>query len=102
MRKEYAGLEHYGLENDMVTYERHLYIPNNNSLKLIVTTQYHNAKGVGHFARDEGLKLIKCDYYWPNMEHWIRNYVQTCDACRRNKTIQHKKYDKLIPLPIPY
>jgi len=36
------------------------------------------------------------------MEDWVRNYVRTCDACQRNKTIRHKKYGKLVPLPIPY
>ena len=32
MGKDYAGLEHCGLEDDMVTYKRRLYIPDNNSL----------------------------------------------------------------------
>jgi len=36
-RKDYAGLEHYGLEDNIVTYEQCLYIPDNNSLKLRVT-----------------------------------------------------------------
>jgi len=50
MGKDYAGLEHYGLEDDMVTYERRLYIPDNNSLKLKVTYQCHDAKVAGHFG----------------------------------------------------
>jgi len=37
MGKDYAGLEYYGLEDDMVTYEWCLYIPDNNSLKLKLT-----------------------------------------------------------------
>jgi len=102
MCKHYVGLEHYGLEDDMVTYERHLYIPDNNSLKLKVTYQCHDAKVAGHFGRDKTLELMKRDYDWPNMEDWVRNYVHTCDACQRNKTIRHKKYGKRVPLPIPY
>jgi len=45
---------------------------------------------------------MKHDYYWPNMEDWVWNYVHTCDACQRTKTIRHKKYGKLVLLPIPY
>jgi len=45
---------------------------------------------------------MKHDYYWPNIEDWVRNHVRTCDACQRNKTIRHKKYGKLVPLPRPY
>ena len=36
------------------------------------------------------------------MEDWVQEYVWTCDACQRNKTARHKKYGKLVPLPIPY
>ena len=81
MGNDYAGLEHYGLEDDIVTYEQGLYIPDNNSLKLKVTYQYHDAKVAGHFGWDKTLELMKCDYYWPNMEDWVRNYANTCDAC---------------------
>jgi len=102
MGKDYAGLEHYGLEDDMVTYEQHLYIPDNNSFKLKITYQYYDAKVGGHFGRDKTSELMTHNYYWPNMEDWVRNFVCTCDACQRNKTIRHKKYSKLVPLPIPY
>jgi len=79
--KDNAGLGHYSLENDIITYERCLYIPANNSLKFKVTYQCHDAKVAGHFGQDKTLKLIKRDYYWPNMEDWVRNYVRTCNAC---------------------
>jgi len=102
MGKDYVGLEHYGLEDDMVTYQRRLYIPDNKSLKLKVTYQCHDTKVAGHFSHDKTLELRKRNYYWPNMEDWVRNYIRTCDACQRNKTIQPKKYGKLVPLPIPY
>ena len=50
MGKDYAGLEHYGLEDDMLTYEQYLYILDNNSLKLKVTYQCHDPKVAGHFG----------------------------------------------------
>jgi len=56
MGKDYGGLKHYGLEDDMVTYERPLYIPDNNSLLLKVTYQCHNTKVAGHFGRDKTLE----------------------------------------------
>jgi len=102
MGKDYAGLEHYGLEDDMVTYEWRIYISDNNSWKLKVTYQCHDAKVAGHFGREKTLELMKRDYYWPNMEDWVRNYIRSCEACQRNKTIRHKKYGKLVPLPVPY
>jgi len=59
----------------MVTYERRIYIPDSNALKLMVAHQCHDAKVAGHFGRDKTLDLMKRNYYWPNMEEWVRNYV---------------------------
>jgi len=43
---------------------------------------------------------MKRNYYWPNMEELVQNYIQTYDACRRNKAVRYKKYGKLVPLEI--
>jgi len=85
----------------MVTYERRIYIPDSNTLKLNLAQQCHDAKVAGHFGGDKTLDLIKRNYYWPNMEEWVRNYIRTCDAYQRNKTARHRKYGKLVPLEIP-
>jgi len=95
------GLEHYGLEDDLVTNERRMYVPESNTRKLKVAHQCHEAKVAGHLGRDETLELMKRNYYWPNMDEWVQNYVRTCDACQRNKTARHKKYGKLVLLEIP-
>jgi len=99
--QDYPGLQHYGVEDEMVNYERRIHIPDSNALKLKVAYQCHNAKLAGHFGRDKTLDLMKRNYYWPNMEEWVRNYVRACDACQPNKTERHKKYGKLVPLEIP-
>jgi len=99
--QDYPGLQHYGIEDEIVTYEGRIYIPDSNALKWKVAHQCHDAKVAGHFGRDKTLDLMKRNYYWPNMEEWVRKYVRTCDACQRNKTARHKKYGKLIPLEIP-
>jgi len=66
--QDYPGLQHYGTEDEMVTYERRIYIPDSNTLKLKVAHQCHDAKVAGHFGRDKTLHLMKRNYYWPNME----------------------------------
>jgi len=99
--QDYPGLQHYGIEDEIVTHEGRIYIPDSNTLKLKVAHQCHDAKVAGHFGRDKTLDLMKQNLYWPNMEEWVRNYVRTCDACQCNKTARHKKYGKLVPLEIP-
>jgi len=34
---------------------------------------------------------IKANFYWPNMDQDILEYVRSCDACQRNKTASYKK-----------
>ena len=96
--QNYKGLKHYVLEDNLVTYEPRIYIPESNAHKLQVAHQCHDAKVGVHFRGDKTLELMKRKYYWPNMEEWVQNYVQTCDACQSNKTARHKKYGKLVPL----
>ena len=97
-RESCKRLEHYGPEDDLVTYEHRIYVPESNALKLKVAHQCHDAKVAKHFGRDKTLELMERNYYWPNMEERIQNYVRTCDACQGNKTVRQKKYAKLVPL----
>ena len=70
----------YALEDEMVTYPRRIYIPNDNRLKLRVAQEYHYTKVAGHFNRDKIYELVKGNYYWPDLEVWIKNFVRTCDT----------------------
>jgi len=99
--RDYSGLQHYVIEHEMVIHQRPKYIPDSNAVKLKIAHQCHDAKVAGHFGRDKTLDLMKRNYYWPNMEEWVRNYGRTCDASLGNKTERHKKYGKLVPLEIP-
>jgi len=70
--QSYKGLEHYGLEDDLVTCERLIYVSESYALKLKVAHQCHDAKVAGHFGRDMTRELMKRNYYWANMEEWVR------------------------------
>jgi len=56
--QDYSCLQHYGIEDAMVTNERRIYIPDSNGLKLNVAHQCQNAKVAGHFGRDKTLNLM--------------------------------------------
>jgi len=48
--QDYPGLQHYSIEDEMVTYKRRIYIPDSKALKLKVVHQCHDAKVAGHFG----------------------------------------------------
>ena len=49
----------YTLEDDIVCYRRHIWIPDNNSLRLLVANTSHDTKVVGHFGKYKTLDLIR-------------------------------------------
>ena len=49
----------YALEDEMVTYRRRIYIPNDNTLKLRVTQECYDTKVAGYFGRDKTYELVK-------------------------------------------
>jgi len=46
--QDYPGYQHYGIEDEMVTCERRLYIRDFNAINLKVAYQYQDAKVTGH------------------------------------------------------
>lgn len=78
------------------------YIPNNEELKLEIAESRHDSKIAGHFGRHKTQELITRNFFWPEMDEWIRNYLHTCDVCQRNKSSSHTRYGLLQPLDTPY
>jgi len=70
--QDYPGLQPYGIEDEMVTYECRIYIPDSNAPQWKVAHQRHDAKVAGRLRQDKTLDLMKRNYL-PNMEEWVRN-----------------------------
>jgi hypothetical protein len=61
--QDYPVLQHYGIEDEMVTYERRICILDSNAVQLKVAHQCYNVKVAGHFGRDKTVDLMKRNYY---------------------------------------
>ena len=90
------------LEDGVLYYRHRLWVPDANGLRLEVAQNDHDSKVAGHFGIDKTVELIKRNYFWPDMDKWISEYVSTCDNCQRNKGARHRRYGLLQPLELPY
>src|SRR5437588_6061401 len=96
------------LENDLenqsglLHFQKRLRIPHNDEIKREILESEHDHPTAGHFGQKKTLEIISRNFYWPNMEETINEYVRTCDACQRNKSRRHAKYGLLQPLDVPY
>jgi hypothetical protein len=78
-----------------------LCIPAFGDLRLQLLHDYHDAPIAGHRGTAKTYAALLKDYFWPNMERLVQDYVRTCDACQRNKPLQRASAGLLQPLPVP-
>ena len=65
----------------LLWYKGFIYVPNDVTLRRDITERYHNTLSAGHPGENETLELVSRNYWWPQMGHFIREYVSTCDVC---------------------
>ena len=58
------------------------------ALRDLVFKSYHN--DLGHQGRDRTASLIKRRFFWPHMNQYIKERVQSCGRCIRRKTTPSK------------
>jgi hypothetical protein len=54
--------------------------------RLRVIENSHDTPTSGHMGYLKTLKRIQENHYWPGMSGDVRQYVKSCDACKRSKT----------------
>jgi IS30 family transposase len=47
------------------------------------------------------LELLRREYTWPNIRTDVKDYVNSCVSCKRNKNPRHKPFGLIQQLPIP-
>ena len=70
-------------------YDGLVYVPANDMIKLEILWSCHDSRAAGHLGQEKTLELISRDYYWPQMQRFINEYIRTCDTCARNKAPWH-------------
>jgi len=61
---------------------------------------YHDARTVGHARVTRTIRALTKDYWWPNIRHFVQDFVQGCVQCQQNKTNTHPNHPPLQPIPL--
>src|SRR6204780_654758 len=77
-----------------------IYVPDAAGLRLRVLQYKHDHPLAGHFGQNKTLELIRHEYAWPGLQGFVKDYCNSCSACKRAKAPWHKPYGLLRQLPI--
>src|SRR5712672_3911380 len=76
-----------------------LAIPPNLSRRREIMRVVHEGLLTGHPGRDETIAQTQRNYWWPDMQAWITEYVQGCAMCQQNKIITHRTCPTMYKIP---
>lgn len=77
------GDSDFAVEHEIVFHRGRVYVPE--PLRTEIVFSHHDKFIGGHPGRRRTESLVTCDYSWPGMSRFIRNYVESCDTCPRIK-----------------
>jgi len=88
-------------DNSIVCVNRRIYISNNKKIQEQILQENYNPADIGHPGQQKMIKLIKINYWWPEIKEDVKKYVQRCMKCQQNKVQHQKKARELHLLEIP-
>jgi len=85
-------------EVDGVMYkEGKVYVPKDNKLRAEIIRLHHNMLVGGHRGQWKTVELVTQNFWWPGITKEVKQYVEGCNACQRNKNCTEQPAGKLMP-----
>jgi len=73
-------------EEDSIIYkEGKMYVPKDNILRAEIIRLYHNTPVGAHGGQWKIVELVTQNFWWPGVTKKVKQYMEGCDSCQRNK-----------------
>jgi hypothetical protein len=76
-----------------------LVIPPDQGLRCELMNIWHKGSINGHPGRDETIRRINQEYFWPGTKGWITEYIKGCATCQQNKNLTHRIKPPIFHIP---
>ncbi|GMG20217.1 unnamed protein product [[Candida] boidinii] len=86
--------------HDATDYHR-VCVPSTDDLRKLVIRQTHDTLTGGHRGKFPTLAAIRKNFYWPNMDTTVHDYIRRCQVCQMTKQKTTPTAGLFLPLPIP-
>lgn len=88
-------------EKHRLRFRGRLWVPDYEQLRTTIVQQVHDSTLTGHPGKNGTIAMVSRDFFWPNMQQYIGQFVRNCDQCGRTKVWRDRKQGLLRPLPTP-
>ena len=89
-------------EIDSIMYKkRKVYVPKDEKLRAEIIRLHHDIPLGGHRGQWKTVELVTRKFWWPGVTKEVKQYVEGCDFCQRNKNYTEQLAGKLMPNSIP-
>jgi len=89
-------------EVDSIMYkEGKVYVPKDNMLRAEIIRLHHDTPVGGHGGQWKTVELVTQNFWWPGVTREVKQYMEGCDSCQRNKNCTEQPAGKLMPNSIP-
>ena len=93
--------EEWRESDGLMSKEGKVYIPKNEKLRAEVIRLHHNIPVGGHGEQWKTTELVTRNFWWPGVSREVKQYIEGCDTCQRNKNRMQAPAGKLMPNSIP-
>ena len=69
-------------EKGLMLYKNRLYVPNIPEIKLLILNEVHKIPYSGHLGYQKMIKMLRKDYFCPNMKNEVAEYIERCIECQ--------------------
>jgi len=91
----------YSCKNGILLWKNKVVVPLNSSLVQLILKEFHDSPVGGHLGIAKTVERICSQFYWPNMQRVIRDYVLCCPICQKANIEIQLPASLMHPLPIP-
>jgi hypothetical protein len=68
-------------KDEALYYKGRLVIADDLQLKKQILEVEYNLKVAGHIGQDKTIELVRRNFFWPEMEKFIEDYIHSCPEC---------------------
>jgi transposase InsO family protein len=96
-----ANVEQLHLRDGLWFKDSQMVVPDIDGLREQLLREMHDAPYSGHIGVSKTRRAVMRLYWWPRVGVHVKEYVLSCDRCRRDKSRNTQPSGLLQPLPIP-